>query len=153
VLAVPPLAAVSSIAHVKQPIRVLELLVTTSPGGGPKHIWDLVQHLPRSEFELVIGAPCDGIFFDRFRDRGLEVVEFPLSHLGARHFHLTRGVPAESRYLRRANNCGSTRTYSLQSSPTHSKARGRAPERRRCGPTRRRIPWLSAWSISHIPLT
>src|SRR5206468_3370737 len=32
-----PLAAVSSIAHVKQPIRVLELLVTTSPGGGPKH--------------------------------------------------------------------------------------------------------------------
>ena len=68
-LAAPPLAAVSSIAHVKQPIRVLELLVTTSPGGGPKHVWDLVQHLPRSEFELVIGAPRDGIFFDRFRDR------------------------------------------------------------------------------------
>jgi glycosyltransferase involved in cell wall biosynthesis len=90
VLAAPPLAAVSSIAHVNQPIRVLELLVTTSPGGGPKHVWDLVQHLPRSEFELVIGAPRDGIFFDRFRDRGLEVVEFPLSRLGARHFHLTR---------------------------------------------------------------
>jgi len=69
VLAAPPLAAVSSIAHVKQPICVLELLVTTSPGGGPKHVWDLVQHLPRSEFELVIGAPRDGIFFDRFRDR------------------------------------------------------------------------------------
>ena len=89
-LAAPPLAAVSSIAHVKQPICVLELLVTTSPGGGPKHVWDLVQHLPRSEFELVIGAPRDGIFFDRFRDRGLDVVEFPLSHLGARHFYLTR---------------------------------------------------------------
>jgi len=90
VLAAPPLAAVSSIAHVKQPIRVLELLVTTSPGGGPKHVWDLVQHLPRSEFDLVIGAPRDGTFFDRFRDRGLEVVEFPRSSLGARHFHLTR---------------------------------------------------------------
>ena len=89
-LAAPPLAAVSSIAHVKQPIRVLELLVTTSPGGGPKHVWDLVQHLPRSEFDLVIGAPRDGTFFDRFRDRGLEVVEFPRSSLGARHFHLTR---------------------------------------------------------------
>jgi len=48
--------------------------VTTSPGGGPKHVWDLVQHLPRSEFELVIGAPRDGIFFDRFRDRGLDVL-------------------------------------------------------------------------------
>ena len=89
-LAAPPLAAVSSIAHVKQPIRVLELLVTTSPGGGPKHVWDLVQHLPRSEFDLAIGAPRDGTFFDRFRDRGLEVVEFPRSSLGARHFHLTR---------------------------------------------------------------
>ena len=89
-LAASPLAAVSSIAHVKQPIRVLELLVTTSPGGGPKHVWDLVQHLPRSEFDLAIGAPRDGTFFDRFRDRGLEVVEFPLSSLGARHFHLTR---------------------------------------------------------------
>ena len=89
-LAASPLAAVSSIAHVKQPIRVLELLVTTSPGGGPKHVWDLVQHLPRSEFDLVIGAPRDGTFFDRFRDRGLEVVEFPRSSLGARHFHLTR---------------------------------------------------------------
>ena len=89
-LAAPPLAAVSSIAHVKQPICVLELLVTTSPGGGPKHVWDLVQHLPRSEFDLAIGAPRDGTFFDRFRDRGLEVVEFPRSSLGARHFHLTR---------------------------------------------------------------
>ena len=74
----------------KGPIRVLELLVTTSPGGGPKHVWDLVQHLPRSEFDLAIGAPRDGTFFDRFRDRGLEVVEFPRSSLGARHFHLTR---------------------------------------------------------------
>ena len=89
-LAASPLAAVSSIAHVKQPIRVLELLVTTSPSGGPKHVWDLVQHLPRSEFDLAIGAPRDGTFFDRFRDRGLEVVEFPRSSLGARHFHLTR---------------------------------------------------------------
>jgi len=75
---------------VTQSIRVLELLVTTSPGGGPKHVWDLVQHLPRNEFELVIGAPHDGIFFDRFRDRGLEVVEFPLRRLSARHFSLTR---------------------------------------------------------------
>jgi len=75
---------------VTQPLRVLELLVTTSPGGGPKHVWDLVQHLPRNEFELVIGAPHDGIFFDRFRARGLEVVEFPLRRLSARHFSLTR---------------------------------------------------------------
>ena len=51
----------------KGPIRVLELLVTTSPGGGPRHVWDLARHLPRDEFELIIGAPRDGEFFDRFR--------------------------------------------------------------------------------------
>jgi glycosyltransferase involved in cell wall biosynthesis len=72
-----------------RPIRVLELLVTTSPGGGPRHVWDLVRHLPRDEFELVVGAPRDGIFFDRFRELGVEVVEFPRRRLGAPHFRLT----------------------------------------------------------------
>ena len=79
-----------ALGAVKERICILELLVTTSPGGGPKHVWDLVRHLPRNEFELVIGAPRDGVFFDRFRDLGVEVVEFPLRHLSARHFHLTR---------------------------------------------------------------
>ncbi len=41
-------------------IRVLHLLVTTSPGGGPKHVFDLVSHLPRDEFEVVVAAPRDG---------------------------------------------------------------------------------------------
>lgn len=74
----------------KEPIRVLELLVTTSPGGGPRHVWDLARHLARDEFELIIGAPRDGVFFDRFRELGLPVVELPLRRLGARHFALTR---------------------------------------------------------------
>ena len=74
----------------KGPIRVLELLVTTSPGGGPQHVWDLARHLPKKEFELIIGAPRDGTFFDRFRDLGLPVVELPVRRLGARHFALTR---------------------------------------------------------------
>jgi glycosyltransferase involved in cell wall biosynthesis len=75
-----------------RPIRVLELLVTTSPGGGPRHVWDLARHLPRDEFELLVGAPRDGIFFERFRELGVEVVEFPRRRLGAPHFHLTRGA-------------------------------------------------------------
>src|SRR5215467_9140500 len=74
----------------KGPIRVLELLVTTSPGGGPQHVWDLARHLPKNEFELIIGAPRDGAFFDRFRELGLQIVELPLRRLGARHFALTR---------------------------------------------------------------
>ncbi len=71
-----------------KPITVLELLVTTSPGGGPKHVCDLVRHLPRDEFELMVGAPRDGIFFDRFQSLGVRMVEFPLRQLGARHFVL-----------------------------------------------------------------
>ncbi len=70
-------------------IRVLHLLVTTSPGGGPKHVFDLVRNLPRDEFEVVVAAPRDGVFFDRFRDLGAAVVELPLSRLGVRHLPLT----------------------------------------------------------------
>jgi len=74
---------------VNRPIRVLHLLVTTSPGGGPKHVFDLVRHLPPEEFEVVVAAPRDGVFFDRFRERGVTMVELPLSRLGARHLPLT----------------------------------------------------------------
>lgn len=70
-------------------IRVLHLLVTTSPGGGPKHVYDLVRHLPRDEFEVVVAAPRDGVFFDRFRDLDVTLVELPLSRLGVRHLPLT----------------------------------------------------------------
>jgi glycosyltransferase involved in cell wall biosynthesis len=69
--------------------RLLHLLVTTSPGGGPKHVFDLVRNLPRDEFDVVVAAPRDGVFFDRFRDLGVTMVELPLSRLGVRHLPLT----------------------------------------------------------------
>jgi glycosyltransferase involved in cell wall biosynthesis len=72
----------------RRPFRILELLATSSPDGGPKHVWDLVRHLPKDEFEPVIAAPRDGVLFDRFRDLGLRVVEFPRLRLGGRHFLL-----------------------------------------------------------------
>ncbi len=71
------------------PVRVLHLLVTTSPGGGPKHVYDLVRHLPGEEFDVVVAAPRDGVFFDRFRDLGVSMEELPLSRLGMRHLALT----------------------------------------------------------------
>ncbi len=72
-----------------RPIRLLHLLVTSSPGGGPKHVYDLVRHLPRNEFEVIVAAPRDGVFFDRFRDLDVTLVELPLSRLGVRHLPLT----------------------------------------------------------------
>ena len=69
-------------------IAVLELLPTSSPGGGPKQVYDLVRKLPKSEFEVVVGAPRDGIFFERFQALGLRVVEFPRRRLGLGHLML-----------------------------------------------------------------
>ena len=79
------------------PIRVLHLLVTTSPGGGPKHVYDLVRNLPRDEFQVVVAAPRDGVFFDRFRELGVTMVELPVSRLGARHLPLARRLVREHR--------------------------------------------------------
>ena len=67
------------------PIRVLQLLVTTSPGGGPKQVYDLVRHLPKEEFEIVIAAPRDGVFFERFQELGVRMMELPIRRLGMRH--------------------------------------------------------------------
>jgi len=69
-------------------IAVLELLPTSTPGGGPKQVYDLVRDLPKREFGVVVGAPRDGIFFERFQALGLQVVEFPPSRLGLRHLLL-----------------------------------------------------------------
>lgn len=63
------------------PIRVLHLLVSTALGGGPKHVFDLVRRLPRQEFYVIIGAPADGPFFERFRTLGVPVVALPLHRL------------------------------------------------------------------------
>jgi glycosyltransferase involved in cell wall biosynthesis len=80
-----------------RPIRVLQLLVTTSPGGGPKHVYDLVRHLPRDEFEVTVAGPRDGVYFDRFRELGTAMVELPLSRLGARHLPQTMRLVRERR--------------------------------------------------------
>jgi len=82
---------------VSAPIRVLQLLVTTSPGGGPKHVYDLVRYLPKDQFHVVVAAPRDGVFFDRFRELGVTMVELPLSRLGARHLPLARRLVREHR--------------------------------------------------------
>ena len=47
-----------------------------------------MRRLPKSEFDVVVGAPRDGIFFERFQALGLRVVEFPPSRLSLRHLLL-----------------------------------------------------------------
>lgn len=43
-----------------EPVRVLELLVSTDLGGGVTHVRDLVAGLPRDEFKLTVAGPPGG---------------------------------------------------------------------------------------------
>ncbi len=52
-------------------------------------MFDLIRRLPSLEFSMVVAAPRDGIFFERFRDLGVEVVELPIRRLGLRHLFST----------------------------------------------------------------
>jgi len=65
-------------------IRVLELLTTTSLGGGPRHVWDLVRHLPRDEFDISVAGPRDGPFFERFQALGCPVDVVDAGRVGLR---------------------------------------------------------------------
>jgi glycosyltransferase involved in cell wall biosynthesis len=62
-------------------IRVLELLVSTRLGGGPKHVFDAVTRLPRDEFSVQVAAPADGPYFERFRKAGIETHELALDRI------------------------------------------------------------------------
>jgi glycosyltransferase involved in cell wall biosynthesis len=54
------------------PLRVLELLVSTGPGGGPAHVRDLLEGLPREEFAITVGAPPGGPYEAEFRSLGAD---------------------------------------------------------------------------------
>jgi glycosyltransferase involved in cell wall biosynthesis len=42
---------------VAEPLRVLELLVSTEPGGGPAHVLELLSRLPGDEFDITVAGP------------------------------------------------------------------------------------------------
>ena len=57
-----------------EPLRVLELLVSTDLGGGPAHVHALAAGLPRPEFDLTIAGPAGGPYEKAFRDLGVDFV-------------------------------------------------------------------------------
>lgn len=62
-------------------IRILYLLVSTSLGGGPKHVYDVVRRLPHQEFRVLIAAQDDGPFFEAFKKLGVKIESYPLHRL------------------------------------------------------------------------
>lgn len=67
-----------------RPVKILHLLVTTALGGGPKHVFDLIRRLPRAEFDVLVGAPADGPYFEHLKGLGVEVAVLSLNRLSLR---------------------------------------------------------------------
>jgi glycosyltransferase involved in cell wall biosynthesis len=65
-------------------IAVLELLVSSELGGGPAHVEALVRRLDPADFVVTVGAPAGGLYLERFRAAGAEVVEVAADRLSAR---------------------------------------------------------------------
>jgi len=64
------------------PVPVLQLLVSTQPGGGPQHVLALATWLRARRWRPIVAGPRDGALFDRFRGTGIETVE-----LATNRFH------------------------------------------------------------------
>jgi glycosyltransferase involved in cell wall biosynthesis len=60
---------------------VLQLLVSTKPGGGPQHVATLARGLRARGWPLVVAGPADGVLFDAFRTSGIETVEVATNRL------------------------------------------------------------------------
>ena len=66
-------------------IRVLELLTTTTLGGGPQQVRHLVRHLPAGEFEVAVAGPWDRGLAEQLRALHIEPAALALGTL--------RGLP------------------------------------------------------------
>lgn len=62
-------------------MRVLELLVSTDLGGGPAHVRDLIDGLPREEFEFTVGGPAGGPCEAQLRALGATFEDVPAHRL------------------------------------------------------------------------
>lgn len=65
----------------REPIAVLEVLVSTQAGGGPQHVLTLANGLRARGWAPVVAGPRDGTFFDRFTPAGIEIVEVATNRL------------------------------------------------------------------------
>lgn len=62
-------------------VAVLELLVSTRPGGGPQHVLTLATGLARHGFAPIVGGPGGGVVLDRLAGAGVETVELATDRL------------------------------------------------------------------------
>jgi glycosyltransferase involved in cell wall biosynthesis len=56
------------------PIPILQVLVSTRPGGGPQHVLAVALGLRARGWRPIVAGPADGTMFASFREGGLETV-------------------------------------------------------------------------------
>jgi len=80
---------------VTAPVPVLQLVVSTQPGGGPQHVLDLAVALRARGWRPIVAGPRDGVLFERFVAAGIETVELRTDRIApATLLRLTRLVRA-----------------------------------------------------------
>lgn len=63
------------------PGPILQLLVSTKPGGGLQHVFMLARGLRARGWEPVVAGPADGALFDAFGEAGSETVALATNRL------------------------------------------------------------------------
>lgn len=61
---------------------VLQVLVSTRPGGGPRHVLDLCLGLRARGWRPVVAGPRDGAYFARFLETGIDISQLPTDRAG-----------------------------------------------------------------------
>lgn len=62
---------------------VLQLLVSTQPGGGPQHVLTVAAWLRARRWRTIVAGPRDGAIFERFRESGIETIELATDRFSA----------------------------------------------------------------------
>jgi hypothetical protein len=62
---------------VAEPLRVLELVGSTEPGGGPAHVREVVSRLPREDLAVTVAGPGGGAYAERFGKEAAAFVDVP----------------------------------------------------------------------------
>jgi glycosyltransferase involved in cell wall biosynthesis len=66
---------------VTAPVTILELVVSTQPGGGPQHVLDLSAGLRALGWRPIVAGPHDGSLFERFGAAGIDIAELRTDRL------------------------------------------------------------------------
>ena len=73
-------------------IPVLQLLVSTAAGGGPRHVFDLATGLRARGFDPIVAGPRDGPLFEEFRAAGFTTIELATNSLAPSVTRETVGI-------------------------------------------------------------